>query len=341
MNIGPEWHCDLCGNYSTDFEERGRTWQDHLDFHQITQERYDHFVHDRNGGTSLMKVKLVNWSNNIDDAILTFISQTWGAIDGPEEFEPDEREKMIEIALSGRTLPQVLETINFTFQIEGISRACSHQLVRVRIGSGFTQKGQSDVYYGDTNYIIPPMIEAVGKTDEYIALMEQCSRFYRELFEAGVPYQDARFVIPTASTTTIAWTVNMLALKNWCAQRLQNFMQWEINALARMVREEVRKISPQLANVLRPRCEITGSCQAFGNLFGGCGKFPLPQSHSRYLFSADQNKNVRFDEASVLGYRTHNQHVPRASNHWQELAREMLQMERNHATDESETGQKS
>lgn len=327
MSSITKWHCKLCGNYSTDLEEVGRTWGDHLNHHRISLRRYRNFVDEMGGGVSKMRVNLISWSNNIEDAIVTFISQTWGAVSPIHDFTPEERDRMVRFALNGKTLPQALETVNFTFQIEGISRACSHQLVRVRIGSGFTQKGQSDAYYGDTEYVIPPMIEAVGRTRDYLELMDKCSALYRDLFEEGVPYQDARYVLPNAATTTIAWTINLLALKNWCQQRLQNFMQWEINALARMIREEVRLVHPAVADILRPRCELTGSCQAFGNLFSGCGKYPLKTDHDNFLFSADQNKNVRFDPDSVSTFVSNNSRVPRFANHWLERARVELRTE--------------
>lgn len=320
-----QWQCKICGNFSTDTEEKFRTWEEHLDHHKITQERYDQFIKEYLGGLTKMKVKLLSWSNNIELAIITFINQTWGATTTLDGYREQEIAMMVEMALNGETLPTVLEAIKFTFQIEGISRACSHQLVRTRIGSGFSQKGMCDVYYGDIDYVIPATIEAVGKTKEYLELMEKCSAFYRELFEAGVPFQDARFVIPQAATTTLVWTVDFLALKNFCSQRLQNFMQWEINTLARMIREEIRMVYPLCAEVLKPRCEITKTCHAFGNTFEGCGKFPLKNSHNRYVFNSEQaTKNLKFDEDSVAKLAEHNKHVPKASKHWLLMVRERL-----------------
>jgi|CXWL01.1.fsa_nt_gi thymidylate synthase (FAD) len=320
------WHCKICGNFSSDFEEQEHSWEDHLKHHEISEEQYRRFTEDNSGGVSKIKVTLLSWTNNAELAILSFMNQAWGPTSTLENYADNEISQMVQMAIEGQTLPTALETINFTFQIEGISRACSHQLVRVRIGSGFSQKGMRDVYYGDIDYVIPATVEAVGKTEEYLNLMKKCSDFYQELFEAGVPYQDARFVIPHAATTTVVWTVNFLALKNFCANRLQNFMQWEINALARSLREEVRNVYPALADVLKPRCELTKSCQSFGNLFGGCGKFPLNAKHNRYVFLPEQaTKNLRFDKDSVLKMAKHNETVRRTNNHWRMRVKELEQ----------------
>ena len=322
------WRCKICGNFSTDFEEQGRTWEDHLTHHEISQKQYTHFVEDNSGGVSKIKVTLLSSTNNIELAILSFMNQAWGPTINLDNYTSNQIARMVELAIEGHTLPTALETINFTFQIEGISRACSHQLVRVRIGSGFSQKGMRDVYYGDIDYVIPATVEAVGKTEKYLDLMKQCSDFYQELFEAGVPYQDARFVIPHAATTTVVWTVNFLALRNFCGNRLQNFMQWEINALARSLRDEVRRVSPPLADALKPRCEITKNCQASGNLFGGCGKFSLKAKHNNYVFLPEQaTKNLKFGAEAVSRMAEHNKSVKHTNNHWRMILEQTEQDE--------------
>lgn len=106
------------------------------------------------------------------------------------------------MTLAGETLPLALESIQFTFHIDNLSRAISHQLVRVRVGSSFSQKGMSDTNYENESFIIPAAIEAVGKTDEYCELMRKNFKFYSELVNLGVPFQEARYVLPHASSTS-------------------------------------------------------------------------------------------------------------------------------------------
>ena len=320
------WQCKICGSFSTDKDQSGITWEQHLDSHNIHQDRYDTFVNEDLGGTAKLNVKLLSWSNNVELALISFISQTWGATFDLHDYSDEEVDEMVLMALKGETLSTALEAIQFTFQIDGLSRASSHQLVRVRIGSGFSQKGMSDAYYGDIDYVVPASIEAVGKTQRYLDLMKQCSAFYDELFDDGVPFQDARFVIPHAATTSLVWTVNYLALKNFCQKRMQNSQSWEMNALSKLLREEIRVVSPLLADPLAPLCELTGRCHSFGNLFEGCGKYPFSKMHDRYVFDKSFiTKNLKFDEASVDYNKNHNKSVKKKNNHFLLTARERLE----------------
>lgn len=318
------WICKLCGATSEDYDQKNYSFNEHLMHHKITQEKYKYFVEEEHGGISKLKVKMINYSNNIEHAIIAFVSQTWGPTFDLNDYSENQIESILEDALSNKTLPTALESIQFTFQIDGISRAATHQLVRVRIGSGFSQKGMSDTYYGDTDYVIPASIEAVGKTKEYMDLMKKCNAFYDELFNLGVPYQDARFVIPHAATSSVVWTVNYLALKNFCGKRMQSDQNWEMNSLCKLIKKEIEKVYPALAKALVPNCEIKKKCMAFGNLFEGCGKFDDYRKHkNRFVFSKDQmGKNIVFDGSYINKMGLHNQSVKKKNNHFIELARE-------------------
>lgn len=177
----------------------------------------------------------------------------------------------------------------------------------------------SDTYYGDTNYVIPASIEAVGKTDEYIDIMEKCKAFYDELFRAGVPFQDARYIIPHAATTSLVWAVNLLALKNFCAQRLSCTQSWEINALCKLIKDEVANVWPKAAEVLKPRCEMTKRCNSFGNLFEGCGKYSMIDPDRKFVFLKHQMaKNLKFNAEYQQDIQNHNSEVKPYSNYFKE-----------------------
>lgn len=314
-----EWRCLLCGADSKDIDQQNITFEEHLNHHRISIAQYNDFIYKNNGGISNLKVKLLNWSNNIELSIISFISQTWGPIFDLNKFNEREIEGLVLMALEGKTLPLALESIQFTFQIDNLSRASSHQLVRVRVGSAFSQRGMSDSYYGNIQYIIPASVEMAGKTDSYIKLMNQCSEFYKELFESGVPYQDARFVIPHAASTSLVWSVNLLALKNFCAQRMSCTQSWEMNALCKMLRDEVATVYPIIANYLVPKCEVTGKCASFGNLFKGCGKFPMDDSNRKFVFDSKQMaKNLCFDDDYREWAKEYNEKVKENNNYFLE-----------------------
>ncbi len=167
---------------------------------------------------------------------------------------------------SGHLSP--LEHATFTFAVEGISRACSHQLVRHRIAS-YSQ--QSQRYVGMENgfeYIVPPSIESDPYLKErFISIMEKMQRFYNEavtiLKEKGIKdesaYEDARFVLPNATETKIIVTMNARELLHFFAQRCCMRAQWEIREMAIEMLKLVRILAPEIFINAGPPC-LTGRC---------------------------------------------------------------------------------
>lgn len=126
----------------------------------------------------------------------------------------------------------VLEHAVFTFRVEGISRALTHQLVRHRIAS-YSQRSQRYVDEGEFGYVVPPTI---GKREEALKLFEdsmrQAEETYKSLRTMEIPKQDARYVLPNAAQTKIYITMNARSLRNFFALRLAKSAQWEIRDLA-------------------------------------------------------------------------------------------------------------
>ena len=160
-----------------------------------------------------------------------------------------------------------LEHVTFTFGIEGISRACSHQLVRHRIAS-YSQKSQRYVDENGFSYVIPKTIIDAGMEGIYSSLMFQIEDIYKDLKAAGVPKEDARMVLPNACTTSIIVTMNVRTLLNFFKHRVCNRAQWEIQELAIKMLLICKNISPKLFQKAGASC-MYGSCSE-GTM--SCGK---------------------------------------------------------------------
>src|SRR5512144_1720633 len=93
-----------------------------------------------------------------------------GVEDLRQKIETKDQTAFVEkLAAIGHLSP--IEHISFTFGIEGISRACSHQLVRHRLAS-YSQQSQRYVKEEHFDYIIPPSIKAdAGASREFAAFM--------------------------------------------------------------------------------------------------------------------------------------------------------------------------
>ena len=112
-------------------------------------------------------VKLLAHTPNPEQVIATAAKLCYANSDIGSLYDgltPEKSAEFVEKLMSmGHESP--IEHITFTFGIEGISRACSHQLVRHRIAS-YSQQSQRYVNMNDFNYIVPPVIESDEKADE-------------------------------------------------------------------------------------------------------------------------------------------------------------------------------
>jgi thymidylate synthase (FAD) len=152
------------------------------------------------------------------------------------------------------------EHASFTFAVEGVSRALSHQLVRHRIAS-YSQQSQRYVREDQFDYVTPPSIAKSREGRElFQRTMADLREAYRRLVEL-VPREDARYVLPNACETKFVITMNARSLKNFFELRCCTRAQWEIRQLAEAMLAEVRKVAPRLFRRAGPACETRGACR--------------------------------------------------------------------------------
>ncbi len=152
-----------------------------------------------------------------------------------------------------------LEHASFTFAVEGVSRALSHQLVRHRLAS-YSQRSQRYVGEGNFSYITPPSVADSPEASRiFTEQMERSREAYRRLSEI-VPKEDARYVLPNACETKLVVTMNARSLLHFFQVRCCRRAQWEIRQLADQMLQEVRRVSPLLFKHAGPLCETKGIC---------------------------------------------------------------------------------
>jgi len=155
-----------------------------------------------------------------------------------------------------------IEHIVFTFGISGVTRTLSHQLVRHRAGVAFDQQSQRYLNYKRPSYMVPGSLAdaPADLRDRFVAEMDDSLAFYGEMLEAGIPGEDARFVMPNATRTNLIMTANLRALIHMSGLRLCTMAQWEIRRLFQLIRHEVFGVSPFLGSFLAPKCVPLGYC---------------------------------------------------------------------------------
>ncbi|MBN1321552.1 MAG: FAD-dependent thymidylate synthase [Thermoleophilia bacterium] len=161
-----------------------------------------------------------------------------------------------------------LEHAVFTFAVDGISRACSHQLVRHRVAS-YSQQSQRYVRFGaEGGFVMPPHIASSSEARAvFVEAMDNARRSYERLVELGLAegrgnesvFEDARFVLPNAAETKIVVSMNARELRHFFSLRCCRRAQWEINRLAWAMRFLALSVAPLLFEGTGPGC-MTGGC---------------------------------------------------------------------------------
>ena len=229
-----------------------------------------------------MKVKLLAKTPNMLDIVYTGARTCYNAgspldmWDDVHNIPTDKKETMISKVFKSGHL-STSEHAYFTFAIEGISRACSHQLVRHRHCS-FSQQSQRYVEIKEDSNTLYDLINGFA-TDEKIATMKRiankyfvdvddnnyygyvhCLWVYTSRVANGEKPEDARNSLPNATKTNIVVSMNLRELIHLCNERLCTRAQGEIRKMVKEMVKEVLKDEEWLKPYLVPKCEQNGIC---------------------------------------------------------------------------------
>lgn len=255
----------------------------------------------------MIKVTLIEHTPNPEKVIAIAAKLCYSpvGIEGIESNLTDESVSKFIKMLSDVGHESPTEHIYFTFGIEGISRACSHQLVRHRIAS-YSQQSQRYVDGENFDFVIPPAIENNQTAkDLFIDSVVQQFKDYAEIRDALIigyikksnkryagktgkeviadfssknkkefqqivklANEDARYILPNAATTKIICTFNARSLQNFFKLRCCNRAQWEIRIVAEEMLKICKEIAPNIFLNSGPEC-VRGACKE-GRM--SCGK---------------------------------------------------------------------
>ena len=203
---------------------------------------------------TMSKVELIAYTPNSENVVAKAARLCYASEGG------DDNKFLRKLREIGHESP--FEHVSFTFQIEGISRACSHQLVRHRIAS-YSQRSQRYINEGSFDYITPRSISGDAEL-KYIEALDKIAETYDELIELGVPKEDARFILPNACETKIIVTMNARSLFNFFRLRCCNRAQWEIREVANKMLRQCKEVAPAIFEKCGPACVSEGKCPEGG-----------------------------------------------------------------------------
>ena len=189
--------------------------------------------------------KLCRSSENIDEISMNFTKEKI-------------KELLSRIISSGHY--SVLEHSSFTFGVEGVSRVLLAQLTRHRIASFSVQSQRCVRFENGVEYVVPVTIKK-NKTllKKYDDFLKNTETLYKEFLDAGVPAEDARYILTNASATKMVITMNARELRHFFSLRCCNRSQWEIRDMACLMLNLVKKEAAFLFSDAGPDC-VRESC---------------------------------------------------------------------------------
>jgi thymidylate synthase (FAD) len=165
----------------------------------------------------------------------------------------------------------VLEHAIATFRVKGGSRVFTHEMVRHRLVSP-SQESQRYVCYADRagdpdakkfkdrprkktrdfEVVVPPTIDLASFEDgtspreAYEAACQQVFELYEQLLSAGVPPEDARYILPNATTSEIVLTGNFREWRHVCTVRCAPQAHWEIRMVMMQILQMMKEHAPSV-----------------------------------------------------------------------------------------------
>lgn len=143
-----------------------------------------------------------------------------------------------------------LATMRFayaTFKVSGISRICSHQIVRMA-HAGILQRSQRYVKESGVQFIRPPAFENLPEQtrNAWDALEAEAVRIYEEAIEEGMKKEDARYCLLHSAETSLSLCLNFQGWQDFLRNRTSKSAQWEVREVAEKIQTDLRRIAPNL-----------------------------------------------------------------------------------------------
>lgn len=142
----------------------------------------------------------------------------------------------------------VFEHASITLKIEGISRACTDQMVRHRMCSFVVESQRYVTITDDDWYVTPPAFEGMSLFNDSMA---DALSAYSDAIADGVAPEDARFLLPMATKTNVVMTVNIRQLFHMFYVRIDPAAQWEIRELFQHILSVVKSIDEQWYKLIK------------------------------------------------------------------------------------------
>lgn len=156
-------------------------------------------------------------------------------------------------------LQTALETQVVVFEVSGVSRACTHQLVRTRKAAFHQQSMRASFYGNQPEFRIPESIWNLSPETKELwrQALEMTHAAYRAACEEDASYQDSRYILPEGTTNYIMLEYPLREFLNVYAYRACYMFQWEIVSVMQAAGKVLAGAYPFLEPYIKISCEKT------------------------------------------------------------------------------------
>ncbi len=193
-----------------------------------------------------MKVSLIDHTQSAEDVLLftkqTRLNMSPGLMDEIRSW-PMEK-KLAELEYMANTIPSSWEFVSYTFLVEGVSRAYTHQQVRTRAAS-YAQQTMRVLDMGEFDYVYTDRIaenpDAKAQIDTALKAIKLA---YNNIIQLGLPAEDARGILPTNIATNIVCKFNLRTFVDLAKSRTGGRTQSEYQKVVNAMVDEVLRVHP-------------------------------------------------------------------------------------------------
>jgi len=207
-----------------------------------------------------MKVELINHTQNALELLLRTKNTRLAFKEDPATWSAEKKAE--HLAYMRDTIRSSWEFCDYVFELSGVTRAFTHQLVRTRTGA-YAQESQRTVDVREHPVAKPQSIASSANANEWWdEMVGRVKDFYADLVDGEIPVQDARGILPTNMTTSIVAKFNLRTLHDMAKVRLCTRTQGEYQDVFREMRRRVIEVHPWVEQFgfIEVHCVSEGTC---------------------------------------------------------------------------------
>ena len=193
-------------------------------------------------GFQHITVELLDSPRQPFNTFWTWFRQTWISLQN-EEYDPTNKQHVqaCNDVMNRKALPTPMEATVMQFRVTGMSRVALAQITRGRVGWAYNVESQMPQHINHEVTIPKNIMEHPMFSARASELTVQLQTLYDDMYDAGIPPQDCRYMTMHGQNTSLVFSTNYAALLGYFARRCENGLTDELNYVGRLMRHALQQ----------------------------------------------------------------------------------------------------